>query len=302
MQVMGLRRYAFLLTCALLGAGVAVLPAVAGSETTPTVSAESNAKTCGYYVNCWVPPQVELTAPGTVTFKNASGTAHGVVWSSVPATPTCSGVPVNSSATTFNGTCSFSQPGTYKFYCYVHGPYMSGTVIVNPGGTTTTTTTTTTTGTQPGGTTTTTGTQPGGTTTSTTGPAGTTSAPTGSLVPGSPQPAALAGAIVAVARSQHGKAVRGSIQVTSADAGGRLEVDLLASRASLARAGAAPVRVGRLVRSSVRAGRLSFSVPLNPRGRAALARHRRLALTVKVVLAPVQGPPSFDSRRIVLHP
>jgi plastocyanin len=296
---MGLRRYAFLLTCALLGAAVAVLPAVAGSETSPTVSAESNAKTCGYYVNCWVPSQVELTAPGTVTFKNASGTAHGVVWSSVPATPACSGVPVNASATTFNGTCSFSQPGTYKFYCYVHGPYMSGTVIVNPGGTTTTTTTT---GTQPGGTTTTTETRPGGTTTSTTRTAGTTSAPAGSLLPGSPQPSAIAGAIVTVARSQHGKAVRGSIEVTTADAGGRLEVDLVASRASLARAGAAPVRVGRLVRSSVHAGKLFFSVRLSAKGRGALARHRRLQLTVKIVITPPQGPSSSASRRIVLHP
>jgi hypothetical protein len=57
-----------LITCAVLGAAVAVLPAVAGSETAPTVNAESNVSTCGpYYPNCWSPPHVELSAPGSVT-------------------------------------------------------------------------------------------------------------------------------------------------------------------------------------------------------------------------------------------
>lgn len=286
---MGLRRYAFLLVCALLGAAVAVLPGVAGSETAPTVNAESNAKACGYYLNCWSPPQVELTAPDTVTFQNSSGMAHGVVWTSVPATPTCSGVPVNSSAASFNGTCSFSQTGTYKFYCYVHGPYMSGTVIVNPTGTTTMTSTA--------------GTQPGGTTTTTTQPAGTMSTP--SVAPSgssSPQPAAVQVGLVALARSQRGRVVRGSLEVTSAYAGGRLEVDLLAKRAALASAAAiAPARVGRLVRSSVHAGKLSFSVTLNARARGALARHHRLALTVRFLLTPPNGSPSVTSRNVVLH-
>jgi plastocyanin len=286
--VMGLRRYAFLLACALLGCTVAVLPAVAGSETAPTVNAESNAKTCGYYPNCWVPPQVEVTAPGTVAFKNATGILHGVVWSSVPTTPTCSGVPVNSFATSFNGTCSFSQTGIYKFYCAYHGTSMSGTIIVNP---TVTTTTTPTTGTQPGGTTTTTNTQPPGTTTPTGG---------SSLAP--PPPAAGMAAPVSLARSQHGRAVRGSLQVPSADAGGRLEVDLLSKRASLARSGGAPIRVGRLVRSSLRGGRLSFLVPLDARARRALVRHRRLPLTVKIVIVPLQGSPSSTTRSIVLQP
>jgi plastocyanin len=286
--VMRLRRYGFLLVCALLGATVAVLPAVAGSETGPTVNAESNAKTCGYYTNCWVPPQVELTAPGTVTFKNASGVPHGVVWSSVPVTPSCNGVPVNSFSTSFSGTCSFAQPGTYRFYCAYHGTSMSGAITVNPTGTTTTTTTTAT--------------QPGGTTT-TTQPAGTTSTPVGGSVSASPPPTAGSVAVLSLARSQRGRAVRGSVQVPSADAGGRLEVDLLASPASLARAGAAaPARVGRLVRTSLHAGKLSFSVPLKARARGALVRYHHLPLTVKIVLTPRQGTPSSSTRSIVLHP
>ncbi|MCW3029867.1 MAG: blue (type 1) copper domain protein [Solirubrobacterales bacterium] len=286
---MGLRRVAFLLVCALLGAAVAVLPAVAGSETSPTVSAESNATTCGYYLNCWSPAQVELTAPGTVTFQNSSGMAHGVVWTTGPATPTCNGVPINSSAASFNGTCSFSQTGTYRFYCYVHGPYMSGTVIVSPSATTTTTTTP--------------GTQPGGTTTTTTQPAGTAStpsiAPTGS---GSQQPAAVEAGLVALARSQRGRVVRGSLQVTGAYAGGRLEVDLLAKRAALASAGVtAAAHVGRLVRTSLHSGKLSFSVALNARARGALARHDRLPLTVRFSLTPPNGSPAVTSRSVVLH-
>jgi plastocyanin len=288
--VMGVRRYAFLLACTLLGSAVAVLPAVAGSETAPTVNAESSVKTCGtYYPNCWSPSQLELASPGTVAFQNSSGTAHGVVWSSVPATPTCTGVPVSASAVSFNGTCSFSQTGTYRFYCYVHGPSMSGTITVNPGGASTTTTS---------------GSQPGATTTTTsTSPSGTTSTPTGGSGSPSSAPAQGTAATVLLARSQRGRAVRGSVQVPSADAGGRLEIDLLASRASMAKAGAAkPARVGRLVRSSLHAGKLSFSVPVNARARGALARHRRLTLTVKIVLTPLQGSPTSTTRNIALHP
>jgi hypothetical protein len=97
--------------------------------------------------------------------------------------------------------------------------------------------------------------------------------------------------------------VRGSLQVPAADAGGRLEVDLLAARAALARSrGSSGVRVGRLVRSSLRIGRLSFAVALDTRGRAALSRHRRLALVLRVALAPPHGSPAVTSRRVVLHP
>jgi hypothetical protein len=79
-------------------------------------------------------------------------------------------------------------------------------------------------------------------------------------------------------------------------------VDLLAKRASLAAAGgSARVQVGRLVRQSLRAGRLSFSVTLRARARRALARRHRLPLNVKLVLTPAQGSPSSISRSVVLH-
>jgi hypothetical protein len=96
--------------------------------------------------------------------------------------------------------------------------------------------------------------------------------------------------------------VHGSIDVPAADAGGRLEVDLLAKRAALAvKSGSSAVRVGRLVRPSLRTGRVSFVVALDARARGLLARRHRLPLVVKVVVTPLGGAPSPTSRNIVLH-
>jgi plastocyanin len=102
--------------------------------------------------------------------------------------------------------------------------------------------------------------------------------------------------------SQHGSSVRGSVQISKAGVGGGLEVDLLASGASLAKRGhSAQARVGRLVRSSLYAGNVSFAVPLTAKAKGALKRHRRLALTVKIVLTPLHGAPVSTTRSVVLH-
>jgi hypothetical protein len=202
---------------------------------------------------------------------------HGVKWVSTPATPVCQGVPVESSETKWSGTCTFATPGTYVFYCTVHGSEMTATVNVGAPGTTGPTTTSTTTTSSP---------QPGG---------------IGSASPGATgQPAPAP--VLSLARSQHGRRVRGSVRVPVAGAGGRLEVDLFASRAALSARAGRPVQVGRLVRTALHAGTLRFSVSLTARGRTALARHHRLALAVKVSLAPAHGTPSLASRSVVLHP
>jgi len=105
-----------------------------------------------------------------------------------------------------------------------------------------------------------------------------------------------------LASRQRGSTVRGSIKVSQADSGGQLEVDLLAASASLAKAKhSGRVRVGRLVRSSLKAGSVSFAVALSAKGRASLRRRRRLALTVQVVLTPLHGAPVTVSRPVVLH-
>jgi plastocyanin len=106
-----------------------------------------------------------------------------------------------------------------------------------------------------------------------------------------------------LAAPHHGLSVRGSLRVVSSGAGGRLEVDLLATRAALARRGHRPkqVIVGRLVRASVPAGKVAFSVSLSARAKSALRRHHKLAVTVKVTLTPPMGSPVTATRSIVLH-
>jgi plastocyanin len=289
---MRLRGRALLLLLTALAAAVVVFPAVA-AETSPTVSAESSAVTCGvYYPNCWSPSQVEVTTPGTVTFQNASGVPHGVVWSNAPSTPSCSGVPVNSSATSFNGTCTFSQAGTYSFHCYVHGLNMSGTVVVHANGTTTTMSTAPPPA-SPGG-----GTNP---TLSPSSPESGSTLTAGAPPPGSPLAGSAATALK-LAPVQHGGAVRGSLAVSQAGAGGRLEIDVLARRAALSAAHPAPpVLVGRVVRPSVHAGTVSFSATLNARVRHSLQARRRLALTVKILLSPLRGAHVTIVRSVVLH-
>jgi hypothetical protein len=153
---------------------------------------------------------------------------------------------------------------------------MTGTVTVNANGTTTTTTTTPTT--TPTTTTTTTPTTP--------------EPPSGSPLVGGPS----------LRSSQRGGSVKGSLDISQAGAGDRLEVDVFAKSASLAKAKhTARVRVGRLIRSSVPAGRLSFSVKLDAKARRALKRHRRLALTVKITLAPLYGEPFSVTRTVIEH-
>jgi plastocyanin len=306
-------RKRYLPLAALLGAAVAVLPTIASSAVTGTVNAESNTATC--YYNCWSPAQVTVVSGDSVTFKNSSGVMHGVVWEAGnPATPTCNGVPVNSSETSFNGTCTFSQAGTYNFYCYVHGKNMSGGITVNANGTTTTTTTTgtttttkteppppTTTETTPPPTTTTTTTPPPQSTTTATQSSTTPSSSTTTTTPVEPPPGPPITGGPSLRSTQRGTSVKGSLDV-SQTGGGRLEVDLLAKSASLARRGhPKQVIVGRIVRNSVSAGKVSFSVALTARGKRALTRHRRLALTVKITLTPVRGAPVSVTRNVVLR-
>jgi plastocyanin len=259
-----------------------VLPAVAVSETTPTITA---AQTGGYgelphfY---WSPSMETVSEGGVVTFRNPTAVEHGLEWTGTSGqpTPSCSAtIPVNSSGKNWQGQCTFSRPGTYTFRCTVHPTEMIGTITVNPNGTTTTTTTTP----PPGG-----GPSPPP---STTNPAS-----------GSPSPVGSPLIAVTVPRSQRGKSVHGSVEVSQAAVGGRLEVGLSAGSASVAKTHRpAQVRVGRLVRAALHAGTVSFAVPLNAKAKHALAIHRRLALPVTIVLTPPQGSAVTVTRRVVLY-
>ncbi len=269
-----------------LAAALVVLPAVAGSETGPTIEAENiPASTYTEEGHAWTPSRVTVAEGGVVTLKNPGATVpHGVEWVGGPATPACSaGVPVGTTAaasgTNWSGTCTFAQAGTYTFYCTVHGRAMSGTIVVSGSG--------------------------APTPTPTPGPEGGPIPPVGSG-PGGPSgvggsPFAGGSHALKLAAAQHGSSVRGSIDVSSAGAGGRLEVAVFAAGASLIAHRSSRVRIGRYLRSSVHAGVASFAVGLTARARAALRRHSRLAATVQIVLTPVSGKPAVITKNVVLH-
>ncbi len=101
---------------------------------------------------------------------------------------------------------------------------------------------------------------------------------------------------------KHGFALHGSIDVAQAGAGGKLEVALFAASSALGKGeGPAKLLVGRFSRSSLKAGSASFSVQLTATGRAALRRHKRLALSVRIVLKPARGASATITRGLVLH-
>lgn len=268
------RRY--LPLAAVLGAAVAVLPAVAASETTPTISAY-NEPPPGYS-HSWMPSTATVGLGGAVVFKNPySTTPHGLRFTGGTAgapPPSCTGLPsaaeTELGATSWEAKCTFSKSGTYTFVCTVH-PEMTGTITVNPDGTTTTTTTTPT------------------TTTTTTTP---TEPPSSGPLTNQPL----------LRSSQRGGTVRGSLNISKAGAGDRLEIDVTATSASLAKVKhPRSVRVGRFVRSSVPTGKVSFAVKLNARARNVLKRRHRLVLTVKIALTPFYGEPTTLTRSVVEH-
>lgn len=98
----------------------------------PTIEASEEAN--GF---AWRPASATVSSGGTVTFKNPSTLVpHGLAWRGGPETPSCTGVPVDSSGTSWSGACTFTRPGTYAFVCTVHAE-MQGTVTVSSGETTT---------------------------------------------------------------------------------------------------------------------------------------------------------------------
>jgi plastocyanin len=264
------------------------MPAIAGSESAPTVEAVNS----GLYYHYWVPPTATVAPGGTVAFSNPTSVRHGIEWVGAPTPPVCDptvpvGTTESAAGTEWHGSCTFTTPGTYGFYCTVHGPAMSGTITVGATGTTTIVTSTATS--TPGG----------GAVTST----GAVTSPPAGGAPGT-SPAAGAGGIYSalkLAASASGRAgVRGSLTVGAASAGGMLAVELLAARAQLARAGGTAV-LGRLVRRGIAAGPLAFRVVLAARGRAALRARGHLRLTVRVSITPPDAAAVQISRSLLLR-
>ena len=280
---------------ALLGAAVAVLPALAASPSEAKLEVNQNCVEANW--PCWTSGSGTNPAPalkvmiavgGDVMFTDHdASTAAAVVW--MGSAPACIGVPT-SAMTNWEGKCTFATPGTYKFEsstlfkeaqsAYGNNIDYTKYEVVVEGSTTTTTTTTTT-----------------GTTGTTTTPTMTTTSPASLESP-------LAGSesrAVKVAKSQRGGSVKGSLQISKAGGGDRLEVDLIATTASLAKARHATQVVGRFMSASVSAGQRSFLVKLNTKATRALKRHHRLALKVRIVLTPAGGEALTITRSVILH-
>jgi hypothetical protein len=255
----------------LVGAAVAVPPALAVAPSEAKLEVNENCVVNDW--PCWAAlgsgskpepaSKVTIVAGGEVVFTDKTDTKANIAW--MGTAPTCSSsVPVSptSPQAPWEGKCKFEQPGTYGF---------ESSTLFN-----------------------------GGPSENYTKYEIVVEGATTGTIPGSP----LEGGSRALklAGSQRGPTVHGSIKVSQTGAGGRLEVGLFATTASLANAGRpAQVRVGRLVRVSLKAGSVSFSVPLNAKGKAALRRHRRLALTLKVTLAPTHGTAVTVTRGLVVH-
>ncbi len=123
-----------------VSAVVVMLPAVAGSDTGAAIEAvnKPGGGLYGEETHAWSPTAATVSTGATVTLSNHTAIEHGVHWVGGPETPGCSGIPVGTTSATkganWSGTCTFTKPGTYTFYCTVHGPEMTGTITVkNPG-------------------------------------------------------------------------------------------------------------------------------------------------------------------------
>ncbi len=316
------RTLLLLALAALVGAAVAVLPALAAAPSETKLEVNENCVELNW--PCWATPgsgtpasKITIAPGDEVKFADHATTAATVSWTG--SAPTCSGIPA-SAMTAWEGTCKFEQEGTYKLESSTLfddgvNNYTKYEIVVESARTGTTSTTTITTPTIT--TTSPTATTPTTTPTTTTPTATTSTLPSSGgtthttvSVASTPSvievPHSAAGshtlATLALANAQHGDAVHGTIQIPASDGGARLEVELLAQGASLAkvrRGGSS--RVGRLIRSSAPAGTVSFTVSLDAQARHALHRHHKLALTVKIVLTPVHGATLTITRTLDLR-
>ncbi len=297
---MRLRKRLLFPLVALLGAAVAVLPALAASS---AVELEINKNCVADEWPCWTsssgphPPPASVTTiaeGGVITFSDRTSVATNIAW--VGAAPTCSSsVPVSPmpAQAGWEGACTFERAGHYKFEgTGLYFAYTKYEIVVEAaGGATSTGTGTTTTGSSSSGDT---GSGPGSSTQS-----------GGQTPTGTPLASPFAGgesAAVKLAAAQRGASVHGSVDLSPAAAGGRLEVALLARGASLASAGrSSRVLVGRVTHASLRAGIATFTVALDARARHALRVHGQLALSVRIVLRPAQGAAVTITRNVVLR-
>jgi plastocyanin len=285
----------YLPLAALLGVALAAIPGLAHSESSPpaTASFVASDSAGGYYgeghhwyVSGGSSTQVTVAQGATVTFSYPGGKSqHNVDFGGGAAPGVCAQTAGSSSGAVpplpheptksgWSGSCTFNTPGIYDFHCDEHPTEMKGTIVVQAAS-------------QPPATTPTTGTSGA-------------PPPSGSGEVANGQANSLTGNAVQLAASQRGTSVHGSVQV--AQNGSTLEVNASAASAQLAAAHHhIQVRVGRFVRSSLAAGRVSFALHLDATARRALRRQRRLPLIVRIVLTVPDGSHITRTLAVLLH-
>jgi plastocyanin len=118
-----------LLSAAAITLALLLAFATVGSAAAPTIEATFGGS--GY---SWSPSSASAGIGGSVNFKNQSGSVeHGVSWTGGPDTPSCTGVPIDKGDTSWSGSCTFDQAGTYTFRCTVHPTEMKGSITVTSG-------------------------------------------------------------------------------------------------------------------------------------------------------------------------
>jgi plastocyanin len=225
----------------------------------------------------WSSPDITIAPGDTVAFNNPSNVLHDAKFDK--GSPSCTGLP-STFKKQWSGSCRFDAPGDYHYFCELHAT-MTGEIHVVAAATPTPTAT---------------------------APAGASPTPTPTAGPGTgtggsggttETQSTLAGAVT-IARSQTGTRVRGSVNVKVG--GSRLEVSLLAPRNALFGGKSRKlIRIGRSMRASAPAGKVSFAVGTDAKARSALRRHRRLSVTVNIALTPPGGHKLTHSVRSTLR-
>jgi plastocyanin len=270
-----MRRGYLALVVAAVVAGVLLVGGSAQSQTPTGIVANDNE------FNTFSGGAPTLTLPaggGTVIFQQTGANAHNVVFKNAqpasceqtggPSSGPVPPLPNQPSSAAWIGTCTFSAPGTYTFYCAFHGEAMNGSVTV-----------------------------PGGTAPPPPPP------PVSPPPPPPPSPAPVTGPAASglrVTTPQRSFTLRGSVMVRSA--GSRLLARAFAKRRSLTGGRSnLLVQAGRQLRSSVGPGRTSFAVPLSAAARRALRRNGRLAITFRLTVTPPSGTAYTATRTVILR-
>jgi plastocyanin len=253
-----------------LGAAIAVLPALAAGSSPPT-TASFKAFDFGWSANGGTSTKATIAQGGTVTFSYPSGISehnadfgNGAHPSACAQTagPSSGSVPPLPHRATTAGWTGTCTFNTPGTYTFHCDlhTFMTATIVVAGSGSTTGTTT----------------------------PAG------GSPLAGKPSRA------ISVPPKQRGTILRGSVKVSSAGTGGRLEVDLRASARSLGRPGSGLVRVGRLMKTGIKAGTVRFAVSLDAAAKRAQRNHGSLKIVVEVAVRSPRGTTGSLMRNVLI--